>query len=107
MDLKKLGKKIRNERTKRHMTQEKLAESIGISVSFLGHIERGSRKASVETLVSIANALQVGMDYLLGELLEYGELSQNNRQQRIAINDISRFIDENWTLWIDTGDKES
>ena len=47
------------------MTQEQLAEMTGISASFLGHIERGSRVASIDTLVALCNALNVRADYLL------------------------------------------
>ena len=37
-----------------------------ISLSFLGHIERGTRKLSVETLCRLAKALHCSFDALLG-----------------------------------------
>ncbi|MBR5874493.1 MAG: helix-turn-helix transcriptional regulator [Oscillospiraceae bacterium] len=48
------------------LTQEGLAEKIGVSTSFIGHIERGSRKLSVETLYSLCVALDVSADFLIG-----------------------------------------
>ena len=48
------------------MTQEGLAERVEISASFMGHIERGSRKMSVDTLCRIAHALDCSADNLLG-----------------------------------------
>lgn len=36
-----------------------------MSASFIGHIERGSRKLSVESLYKLASVLQVSTDYLL------------------------------------------
>lgn len=36
-----------------------------MSTSFYGHIERGSRKASLETLLSISTALDTTTDYLI------------------------------------------
>ncbi len=42
-----------------------LAEKCGISMSFLGHIERGSRIMSLETFVSICQALDTDADALL------------------------------------------
>jgi transcriptional regulator with XRE-family HTH domain len=66
-----LGRRIRTERQRNGLTQEKLAERVGISTSFLGHIERGSRKASLETLVNIANSLEMGVDSLLADSLNY------------------------------------
>ncbi len=64
-----MGQHIRNARRKKHMTQEQLAEKIEMSASFLGHIERGSRAASLETLVAICNALSVSPSELLQDSL--------------------------------------
>lgn len=61
-----IGKRIRRLRKKQGFTQEKLAEAAEISLSFLGHIERGTRKLSVETLYNIAAALHCSADELLG-----------------------------------------
>lgn len=61
-----IGKRIRDLRIKQGFTQESIAEKASISLSFYGHIERGSRKMSLETLVSIATILQCSADYLLG-----------------------------------------
>lgn len=44
MDYKALGRRIREERLKRNLTQEQLAEAIEISNSYMGQIERGERK---------------------------------------------------------------
>lgn len=65
MDYKALGEKIKKERQRLRLTQEKLAEKINISESFMGHIERGERKLSIETLVSLAQELNISIDYLL------------------------------------------
>ena len=62
MDYIDLGLKIRQLRRQKSMTQEQLAEMAGISPSFLGHIERGTRVASVDTL-------EVTPDYLLSASL--------------------------------------
>ena len=51
------------------ISQEQLARQVGVTTSFIGHLERGSRKASLETLVALANALHVGVDYLLCDSL--------------------------------------
>lgn len=64
-----MGKRIRIRRKELHKTQEILSEEIGISTSFLGHIERGSRKASIETLVKLANALHCSLDQFLVDSL--------------------------------------
>ena len=65
-----IGRRIRRLRKRRRWTQVELAERADISTSFLGHIERGSRKLSVETLNRIALALNCSADALLGTGLE-------------------------------------
>jgi transcriptional regulator with XRE-family HTH domain len=47
------------------MTQEQFSEACSLSASYIGHIERGTRKLSVETLYRICETLRVGADYLL------------------------------------------
>ena len=66
MDYAAIGERVRIRRKSLHLTQEKLAELTGISVAFVGHIERGTRKLSVETLYDLCKALDVSADYLMG-----------------------------------------
>lgn len=54
-----LGRQIRLARTQRAWTLKELSEACGISVSQLSSIERGSHLPSIESLVSIAGALEV------------------------------------------------
>ena len=81
-----IGKTIRSLRIQHQMTQEKLAEAADISISFLGHIERGTRKASLDTVVKICNALKVSPNLLLQDSLEGnlipdgGGLSETHRR---------------------------
>ena len=70
MDYQDLGRRIRQHRTQKGWTQGGLAQRISVSTSFVGHLERGSRKASLETIVSISNALSISMDYLLAGSLD-------------------------------------
>lgn len=65
IDYKELGKRIRAERRKQDLTQEKLAEMADISDSFMGHIERGGRTLSIETLAKLANALNLSIEYII------------------------------------------
>ena len=52
-----VGQRIREERTLRGLSIEKLAEAAEMAPSFLGAIERGQKKLSVLTLDKIARAL--------------------------------------------------
>lgn len=61
-----IGQRIRRCRRNADITQQQLAKMIDCSTSFIGHIERGTRKLSVETLLAICHALHVSADQLLG-----------------------------------------
>ena len=58
VDYKKLGLRIRKYRKEKGLTMDQLAEMADVSSSFLGHIEHGTRVASVETLARLCKALK-------------------------------------------------
>lgn len=61
-----IGERIRCKRKEQGITQEKLAELIDASVSFVGHIERGTRKMSLNTFFLICQTLHMSADDALG-----------------------------------------
>lgn len=69
MDYKKLGKRIKEERLKKNLTQEQLAESVNLSSVYISHIENASTKPSLETVVNLSNALNITPDFLLFDSL--------------------------------------
>ena len=60
-----LGKRIKDKRTEREMTQKDLAELANIDEAALGNYERGTKRIGLTSLVLIANVLDVNVDYLL------------------------------------------
>lgn len=54
-----IAKNIRRIRKDRNITQEALAYEAGLNRAYIGYIERGERKPSVETLEKIAKVLKV------------------------------------------------
>ncbi len=65
LDYGKMGMRIRQVRKAKGWSQDELAKRCGISMSFLGHIERGTRIMSMETFANICTALDAGADELL------------------------------------------
>lgn len=55
----KIGIKIRLERTKENISQEKLGELASLSKAYIGSVERGESVPTIETLNRIANALDI------------------------------------------------
>ncbi|OAB38719.1 transcriptional regulator [Paenibacillus macquariensis subsp. defensor] len=73
MDYIQLGSRLRQERLKHNFTQERLAEKIDVSHAYIGQIERGERSLTLETLIKLANQLEVTADELLHESLKMNE----------------------------------
>ena len=69
MDYRKLGVRVRQQRELNEWTQAQLAEKAGVSISFIGHIERGEKKSSVETVVALCNAMAISPSVLLQDSL--------------------------------------
>lgn len=65
LDYVALGTRIRKARKEKQVTQERLGEICELSTAHIGHIERGTRIPSLDTLFRIAQALNVSMDYLI------------------------------------------
>jgi transcriptional regulator with XRE-family HTH domain len=69
MDYEAMGLRIKKARIRREITQKEAAKQVGISSAFFGLIERGKRKASLETIVAISNVFNVSLDELLADSL--------------------------------------
>lgn len=66
--MKIFGKRLKQLRTNRHMTQDELGEIFNppLAQSTIGTYERGVRQPSLENLIIISNYFNVSIDYLLG-----------------------------------------
>ena len=67
MNYDEIGQRIRKIRKARRLSQEELAEKVGISTTHMSHIETGNTKLSLPVFVSIARALEVQTDSLLSD----------------------------------------
>lgn len=75
MEMKEAGNRLRIARKNLGWTQAMLAEKVDISTSFVGHLERGTRFASIETWVALCDKLNISIDSVLGRR---GDYSQTN-----------------------------
>ena len=86
VDYKDMGKRIREFRESKHMTQAALSELAGIEPSNLSHIERAATKVSLPTLINIANALEVSLDELVcGSLV---------KSEHIAVRQLNELLSD-------------
>lgn len=73
IDYTALGARIRNARKSKRITQEQLGEVCSLSAAHIGHIERGTRIPSLETIFRIAEALDISIDSLVFDSVPPGE----------------------------------
>ena len=59
------GRRLKECRELIDMTQEELAQMVGVEKQHISRIERGSRACSIDLLVILASTLRVSTDYLL------------------------------------------
>ncbi len=94
MDYYVIGQRIRKTRKAHGLSQEQLAELVGISTTHMSHIETGNTKLSLPVLVSLAEALEVSTDELLlqgsptkrgGVLDELAQLLESCTTQQMKI----------------------
>ena len=83
-----IGSRVRRRRKESGLTQEQLAEMAAISTPFLGHIERGTRKPSVETLARLTEALNV----CLCELIPMRHVTGQEGEYKLLVSDILELI---------------
>lgn len=65
LDFKAIGKRIKIARIRTNITQESVADKIGVTPQHVSNIETGNSSVSLTTLVAIANLLNVSVDELL------------------------------------------
>ena len=65
VDYKGIGARIKEHRRQKSITQAKLAEMTDMADAFISRIETGRKKASLGTLIKIANSLDASLDVLV------------------------------------------
>lgn len=73
VDYAQVGAKIKTHRQELGISQEALAELCNVSPSYIGHIERGTRRVSLNVALRLADLLHIGLDYLFLDSAETDE----------------------------------
>lgn len=97
MDYIALGTRVKNKRLELNLTQEQLAETVDLSAVYIGQIERGERKMTIDTLVKLANSLNASIEELLKDSTSKNINARLNELVNIAkeldTSDIDKVID--------------
>ena len=84
VDYADIGKRIRACRLAKGMTQEQLANEVGVVVTHISHIETGNSVPSLKTLIDIINALDCSADELLCIEIKKGKAGVRQLDDRTA-----------------------
>lgn len=87
---------IRRERNNKKVTQSVMAEKIGITEKYWSDIETGRKPSSLDTLVAIANALEIEPYELL--LPENKAITYDTRRTKIVMKQLK----DNFSEMVDT-----
>jgi len=92
MNLKEIGRKIKEQRKYKGLTQAQLAEKANIAVGYLSGIERGEKIASLKVMLAIANKLNLSLDFMLLDDIENLEdknmIDANMHEFKFMLNEI-------------------
>lgn len=78
MGYRTIGANLRKIRTQNKLRQEDVAERANLSVNYIGAVERGERLPSLETFITILNAIGASADVVLSDVLENGYEIKNS-----------------------------
>ena len=70
VDAQKVGRRIQDVRKSRGLTQAELSQMVDLSTKYISNIECGFKTPTLNTFVSIANALQCDANLLLSDVLD-------------------------------------
>lgn len=95
LDYAKMGTRIRQIRKAKGWSQDKLAKKCGISLNFMGHIERGTRKMSMDTFVNLCRELEINADALLFGTMQSSEIAMQGMWGKTEPKD-----DDSYSMYI-------
>lgn len=96
MDYEAMGRRIRQQRKLMKMTQGELGAAVNVSASYIGHIERGLKHCTLDTVVELCRVLKVTPNFLLQDAFDPDldiapqTLSENSRSMLGAIANVLR-----------------
>lgn len=86
IDYAEAGEQIRLARIAKHLSQEELAERVGLSPQYVSNIENGNTKAGLIAFLNIANGLGMSFDRLFRHTL--------TPSQSIINEEIARLLED-------------
>ena len=95
---KKVGERIRIARVTKGLSQQNIADELGLTVASYSNIERGVTDITITRLFEIATILNVKIEHLLGLTFPVGEIheapSPYLKKEEITLSEMLLMIEE-------------
>ncbi len=95
LDYVKIGSRIRQVRKAKGWSQDTLAKKSGISLNFMGHIERGTRKMSMDTFANLCRELETDADVLIWGITKPSETAMQGMW-----GDMNQKDNDNYSMYV-------
>ena len=95
--IQQFGSQLQRLRTRRSLTQEQLAVTVGLSRIFVTRMEQGTHDPTLSTLVRLAKALRIPVTELLGESVsarQWWQVGEDRFTTRQEAEDHARALSE-------------
>lgn len=99
------GEKMKKARIAKKLTQEQMAEKLGVNKGTISHYEKGKTFPGEEKLVMIAKALNVSFDYLLGDKDMFDHLNNHEPPSKPVVKEKIIEVDKVKTESLDIVDE--
>jgi len=83
VDYRDIGLRLRKARRAAGLSQEKLAEAVGVGTTHISHIETGKVLPSMTVFIGLLNVLQISADEVVAGNIEHSELQLMKEVQEI------------------------
>lgn len=104
----KLAFRLRTIRERKGLTQEQVAEKLGVEIGTLSGYERGYRRPDADKIVQLSKIYNVSSDYILGitsdpleitgflskRVIQYAETMPKNEDEKAALADLKTMSEE-------------
>lgn len=81
------GKRIKEYRENKHLTQEYMAKELDIAPNHYGRLERGENACTLSNLIQICNILQITPNDILANLIITKDETLENEIQKLNLED--------------------
>ena len=83
LDYVSIGRRIKETRKAKHITQKQLAEEIEVARTYMSTLEAGNKKVSLPTIAAIAKYLDTPLDYLV-----FGDTDEKDTEEDLLAFEI-------------------